>query len=247
MTPAPSSRLLRPCPDWGPRLGPTPTHGWCEADLLEQGGEGKPQASIRVAEDTAAGCGHWLQAESWACLPWQRAGDAVTASLTADRATLSVRGYEKGLEDLASGRIRGRIGHFCGLDSVFILKCPCFDIRYDCGMVLFLSWSTMVPCGLIWCSLKLLCSTADTMAWLWAPGQFPLLILSHKHISDSEIQAFALRCAFWTGVWVWGGQSGPAASTVTEGLVSIIRLPELPALGYKYPHHTSCRREGMYF
>ena len=144
MTPAPSSRLLRPCPDWGPRLGPTPTHGWCEADLLEQGGEGKPQASIRVAEDTAAGCGHWLQAESWACLPWQRAGDAVTASLTADRATLSVRGYEKGLEDLASGRIRGRIGHFCGLDSVFILKCPCFDIRYDCGMVLFLSWSTMV-------------------------------------------------------------------------------------------------------
>ena len=34
MTSAPSSRLLRPCPDWGPRLGPTPTHGWCEADLL---------------------------------------------------------------------------------------------------------------------------------------------------------------------------------------------------------------------
>ena len=77
-------------------------HAWTKApgwvphphmDGLQQGGEGKPQASIRVAEGTAEGFGYRLQAKSWACLPSQWARDTVTASFTGDCAPLSVRGY----------------------------------------------------------------------------------------------------------------------------------------------------------
>lgn len=65
---------------------------------------------------------------------------------------ISVRGCQKGLKDLASERIRGVLGPFCGLDNVLRLIWPYFGIRYDCGMVLFLSGSITVvewPCLLL--------------------------------------------------------------------------------------------------
>lgn len=54
-----------------------------------------------------------------------------------------------GLRGFGLWEDKGSGGHFCGLDNVLILNCPYFDIRYDRGMVLFLSWSMMVtgwPC-----------------------------------------------------------------------------------------------------